>query len=116
MLGGLQISCYAGLAKWCVINTELAVNRGDESDTTGNDGGEGGFGLFRPDRRLGRVKRVDRLENSLFRTLAVQRVRKQRHYSLKREGWATNERRNSNEAGGFATESHAFDVVRQTCA
>lgn len=39
MLGGLQISCYAGLAKWCVVNTELAVNRGDESDTTRNDGG-----------------------------------------------------------------------------
>lgn len=34
----LQISCYAGLAKWCVVNTELAVNRGDESDTTGRKG------------------------------------------------------------------------------
>jgi len=40
MLGGLQISCYTGLAKWCIVNTELAVNRGDESDTTGNDGRE----------------------------------------------------------------------------
>lgn len=27
---------------WCVVNTELAVNRGNESDTTGGGGWRGG--------------------------------------------------------------------------
>ncbi|KAL6267532.1 hypothetical protein P5V15_000606 [Pogonomyrmex californicus] len=76
MLGGLQISYYAGLAKWCVINTELAVNR-DESDATWMTEGRVGrdFGLFRPDRRFETSEKSRPFRKFLSRSFAVQRIR-----------------------------------------
>lgn len=78
------------LAKWCVINTQLAVNRDDKSDASGITGGRGGVaererGLWsvQAGQMLGRVCEKSRPFRKFSLALVVQCVRNIGFYLLK---------------------------------